>query len=331
VLVFIAGSTFAALAGATGALLFYIAPDLAAASGLLHHYGSLPPGNYPRVEGTYIYPAMLCNYLTVGMMLTLAAGKLGWIGKSLAAAIVALHVIAAIFTVTPGLGGFVFAGAAWIAYLLWQKRPGREFAAMAAGILLAAASVVVSALTFRQIPTSPYRLELWGTTIDPTQRLLTWQGSFATFAAHPLVGKGLGLPATAVEFLAPSGGRQMLTDAHNTFLNIAATTGVLGLAAVLLLCIMTIAAARRALGSNHSAADSAAPGDGRSPIPPPRSAGPKHISLAPLTAALLIAFISGFIIQGLTGSFEDARHLWLAIGLIFAMKSVRQPPPFSID
>jgi hypothetical protein len=80
----------------TGALLFYIAPDLAAASGLLHHYGSLPPGNYPRVEGTYIYPAMLCNYLTIGMMLTLAAGKLGWIGNRSAAAIVAVHVVAAV-------------------------------------------------------------------------------------------------------------------------------------------------------------------------------------------------------------------------------------------
>jgi hypothetical protein len=43
-------------------------------------------------------------------------------------------------------------------------------------------------------------------------------------------------------------------------------------------------------------------------------------SLAPLTAALLIAFVSGFIIQGLTGSFEDARHLWLTIGLIFVLK-----------
>jgi O-antigen ligase len=148
---------------------------------------------------------------------------------------------------TPGLGGFVFAGAAWVAYILWQKRPWAARLAALAGILLAATSVLVSALTLRQIPTSPYRFDLWGTTIDPTQRLLTWQGSFATFAAHPLVGKGLGLPATAVEFLAPSGGRQMLTDAHNTFLNIAATTGVLGLAAVLLLCIMTIAAARRAL------------------------------------------------------------------------------------
>src|SRR5690606_17313377 len=90
VLAFVAGSPVAALAGAVGALLFSMAPDLAAASGLLHHYGSLPPGNYPRVEGTYIYPAMLCNYLTVGMMITLAAGKIGWIGKRTAAAIVAV-------------------------------------------------------------------------------------------------------------------------------------------------------------------------------------------------------------------------------------------------
>ncbi len=338
VIAFIAGSTFAALAASAGALLFYIAPDLAAASGLLHHYGSLPPGNYPRVEGTFIYPAMLCNYLTVGMMLTLAAGKIGWIGKRIAAAIVAVHVIAAIFTVTPGLGVFVLAGAAWIAYLLWEKRPWTARLTAFGGILIAAASVLVSALSLRQIPTSPYRFELWGTTIDPTQRLLTWQGSFATFAAHPLVGKGLGLPATAVEFLAPSGGRQMLTDAHNTFLNIAATTGVLGLAAVLLLCVITIAAARRALASNYPPADSAGPETvvhmsqdtetaGGADYPTSDPPATKPVSLAPLPAALLIAFISGFIVQGLTGSFEDARHLWLTIGLIWGCSELNTNAP----
>ena len=255
---------------------------------------------------------MLCNYLMVGLMMTLAAERHGWIGKRLAVAMVAVHMVAAFFTLTPGLGGFVLAGAAWIAHLLWQKRPWAARLAAFGGIFLASASVLVSAVTLRQVPTSPYRFELWGTTIDPTQRLLTWQGSFGTFAAHPLVGKGLGEPAAAVEFLTPSGVLQMLTDAHNIFLNIAAQTGANGLAAVLLLCVATILAGRRAMADNLIAGDRSLRAD--------RSSA----SNRPLAAALLIAFVSGFIIAGLTGSFEDARHLWLVIGLIFALVSAQQ-------
>jgi hypothetical protein len=33
---------------------------------------------------------------------------------------------------------------------------------------------------------------------------------------------------------------------------------------------------------------------------------------------LAAAFLTGFVIQGLTSSFEDARHLWFLIGLLVA-------------
>ena len=38
--------------------------------------------------------------------------------------------------------------------------------------------------------------------------------------------------------------------------------------------------------------------------------------------ALGISFISAFLYQGLTGSYEDARHLWVLIGLL---ASVSEP------
>ncbi len=35
-----------------------------------------------------------------------------------------------------------------------------------------------------------------------------------------------------------------------------------------------------------------------------------------ITFGLAIAWLSGFALQGLVGSFEDARHLWIIFGLL---------------
>ncbi|HQU93449.1 MAG TPA: hypothetical protein PLK77_14180 [Pyrinomonadaceae bacterium] len=50
--------------------------------------------------------------------------------------------------------------------------------------------------------------------------------------------------------------------------------------------------------------------------------GSDSTTLATLRHSLLIAFVSVFFIQGLVGSFEDARHLWILIGLIVAASRI---------
>jgi O-antigen ligase len=88
-----------------------------------------------------------------------------------------------------------------------------------------------------------------------------------------------------------------LRDAHNSFLNVAAEAGVIGLAAFLALVVYLVRPAIRSFARAGSFA---------------------------VTKAAGIAFICAFIYQGLTGSFEEARHLWVLAGLLLAASTVEQ-------
>jgi hypothetical protein len=41
-----------------------------------------------------------------------------------------------------------------------------------------------------------------------------------------------------------------------------------------------------------------------------------------IRVGLAIAFVSAFLFEGLTGSFEDTRHLWILMGLILAVRQI---------
>jgi hypothetical protein len=90
-----------------------------------------------------------------------------------------------------------------------------------------------------------------------------------------------------------------LTDAHNVFLNVGAQSGLFAAAAIFALCIFVL-------------------------IPVFGPNGEVHLWL-------MAAFAASFIIQGLTGSFEDARHLWVLIGLIIAVGHFSREMPANAD
>jgi len=297
ILVWITASTAVSLIGAITVVLFYVDRTSPWHSMFLHHYGSLPVGNYPRIQSTFLYPAMLCNYLTAGIFLILASFKLGWIKNKPTAFCLILHGIAAIFTLTPGLGGLVFAIALWVGFLFIEReRPLYGRIAFTAGSLVFIVSMAVSAFSIWPISTSPFTLDLFGLRIDPTQRLLAWRDALGTFLQHPLFGKGVGLGVANVRFQAPSGQMQILTDAHNTFLSIAGQAGILGLATFLALMIGTL---RRGMIFRLG-----------------------EVTKKPISLAMTIALVSGIAFQGLVGSFEDARHLWVLFGLIVAASRI---------
>jgi O-antigen ligase len=81
-----------------------------------------------------------------------------------------------------------------------------------------------------------------------------------------------------------------LTDAHNVWLSVAAQEGIVGLLAFVSVVLFLL------------------------------KGGGWFKSDASIHAGLTIAFIGAFLYQRLSGSFEDARHIWVLMGMLAAVK-----------
>ena len=295
VIVWIAAAGIACFIGVLAVICFYAGAENIVTRFALHHFGSLPPGHYPRLQGTFLYPAVLCNYLTVALMMTFAAWELKWITTTVFTVLISSMAITIAFTITPGLGGVLLAVGMWLWSRSIQKgQRTRGRISLCTGFLSAMLFWLVSAVTVIPSPTSPFSWSVDGLRIDPTQRLLTWMGAAGTFISHPLFGKGLGLPVAEVYFMPPSGQMQLLTDAHNFVLNIAGQAGLAGVVPLVLICVCLVWGGRDMFRSPHGS--------------------------DPVERALWIAFVSAFVVQGMVGSFEDSRHLWALMGLMIAGK-----------
>lgn len=265
-----------------------------------YRFGTLPPGDYPRLRLSFTNANMLCNYLSVSLMVLLASWRLGWVSRTLFLALLAVLGLSAAVTVSPGLGGLALTGALWLWLVQRAQRPALARLALFAGC--AAAMLFVAAMSLTPIlhPTAPFLLRVPGLdlVLAPSGRLMIWMEAVRSFLADPLLGRGLAAEAVDVRFVDPGGALQQLTDAHNTYLSLAVQCGLLGLAAALLItwyAIRGTAAAWRARGLEAAA------------------------------LALGLGFLGGFAYQGLGGSFEDARHLWVTFGLFLAARRLSAP------
>jgi O-antigen ligase len=119
---------------------------------------------------------------------------------------------------------------------------------------------------------------------------MVWIESSKTFLDNFLFGKGIGQDSCRVFFQNSDGSFSLLTDAHNIFLSVASQTGVLGLLAIaaLLFSVLKISFIDGFKQQNT------------------------------LLFSLGLGFFAAAFYQGLLGSFEDARHLWILTGLILA-------------
>jgi O-antigen ligase len=297
----LAGSALLALLAILSLLLFFFAPDHPLLAAMRFHYGTLPPGDYPRLKLSFLNANLLCNYLTVTLAILLLVRHMGWIGRRPFLLLAGGTILAALLTLSPGLGGIALALGSW-GWLIWRdKRKPLARASLAAGCAAALLFLLASAVTPIVHSTAPFLIALPGElTLAPSARLLLWIEAFANFLSDPLFGRGLGADAAQLRYISPSGAVQSLTDAHNMFLNLAVQCGLPGLAAMLLL----IAAVLRACRPFRLATD------GSNAVPP----------------ALGLTFINALAYQGLTGSFEDARHLWLLLGLFLASRHLRSVP-----
>lgn len=255
-------------------------------------FGSLPPGDYPRLALTFFNANMACNYLTVSFALLLIARHSGYIGRAAFAVLLAGTLVAAVSTISPGLGGIALLAGVWAWITRRAQSPLLARAALFVGIVISALFVAALAFTIVGYPTAPFQLKLpGGITVYPAPRFLTWSAAFQQFVHHPLIGIGIGIDPVDVRYTNPSGGLEQLTDAHNLFLSIAAQCGLAGLAGLGAILVFVIA----------------------------RMKSVSVMQPIPLAAFVLgAAFLDAFVYQGLGGSFEDTRHIWVLLGLFMA-------------
>jgi len=147
-------------------------------------------------------------------------------------------------------------------------------------------------------PTAPYLIHvpLLDLTLAPSGRLMIWTEAVQNFLAHPLTGRGIGIDPVKVHYMDPSHQLETSTDAHNAFLSIAVQCGIIGLAAFLLL-------------AGHI---------GKRTLPLRLSEG----NPGTMRVGLGIGLLTGLLYEGLGGSFEDSRHLWVAFGLLLASNRI---------
>ncbi|MGB2750461.1 MAG: O-antigen ligase family protein [Pyrinomonadaceae bacterium] len=288
----LAGTGVTAVASIAGFVLFYAGFKTNLDNYFLSHLGSLPEGDYPRIHALFANANMLCNYLNVSVVLILLAEHLGWIKKRTALILGAGTLFSALFSISPGLGGIALSVGLWFwagGQKRWIARP-----ALACGIILAVlafAATLVSPDTNNTAQEIP--LPFIEKKLEPSVRVLVWQDTARTVRQYPWFGKGTGMDVANTRYEVLSGMQQLLRDSHNMWLNILGQTGIFGLAAFLLLLGYLIKRCRFRIGDG---------GDGR------------YIHLA-----LSTALVGAFLYQGLGGSFEDARHLWVLLGLLGAI------------
>jgi hypothetical protein len=294
----IVGLALALLSVGAGFVWFFAGYTTLQDNYFLYHFGTLPSGNYPRIRGLFANPNMFCTYLAVSMPILLSAIRANWIGRNPGFTLLAGLCAASLFTISPGIGGVVLAAAIWMIVVYGEQiSRGLKIGIAAVSVIAAVGFFVSSAITLdTQNPVTELRIPGTFIVIEPAVRVLTWESSIRTFVASPLIGRGTGMDAAWVPYTPLAGPNQLLLDAHNVWLSIAAQTGMVGVAAFCLLMWHLWNRTRFRIEAN-----------------------PCELEL--LHVALSCALVGGFLYQSLTGAFEDARHVWVMFGLLAAANS----------
>jgi O-antigen ligase len=235
---------------------------------------------------------MFCNYLNVALVLTIVAAIKGWFSKRFALLLGCAIFLSSIFTISVGLGGIFLALGVLYFFISGSKSSALSFAGLAFSVVFAVIFLLLSVVSLE--PTESSSVQIGGFTFAPSGRMLVWADAFQTFKKGPLTGHGLGLPVANVLFRNAEGTSSLLTDAHNSFLSVAAQDGILGFATLLIICAYILYRWRVGIKKTNRYA----------------------------TIGLGVAFLCSFVYQGLTGSFEEARHLWVLMGIFLAADKI---------
>jgi O-antigen ligase len=169
--------------------------------------------------------------------------------------------------------------------------------ALIAGVTGACAFLVACVIPPVRAGSSEWRLPIINQSIEASPRVWCWGAAYQTWMAHPLLGRGTGLDMACPVYHDASGNTGYLLDAHNTYLNTLATRGALGLCSLLGI----IASVISPLGGSKRSID--------------------H-DVSNIWKGLCIALVCAFLYDGLTGSFEHTRHLWVLIGITASVRNI---------
>ncbi|HEX8370979.1 MAG TPA: O-antigen ligase family protein [Pyrinomonadaceae bacterium] len=288
--VWLAATGLVVAVGFLTVFLFYFQRENLILDYTLFSFGTLPPGNYPRVHLTFLNANMLCNYLSVSLMFVLIFQKPGWINKKLFYSLAAGILFCAAFTISPSLGGIALSLGIWWWLCFKKSKLLLAKTSLAGGIFAAVAFIFAVMIAPSLHPTAPFYIDVpfIEKRFAPSGRIMTWMDSWRTFSENPFFGRGVGQDACDVRYFDLTGRLQTLTDAHNVFLNVAAQTGIFGLLAIIAIIFYIT---RKTFPLNFD-----------------------ETNRSVFRIGLGLAFISAFFYQGIGGSYEDARHLWVLIG-----------------
>ena len=287
----LAGTALTVLGAFLGVAGYYAGFDTTSSNRFLFHFGSLPTGNYPRIDSFFDNANMMANYLNVSVVIALAAGAAGWISQKRSFAFVLLFIGASIFTFSAGIGGIILSIAIFLALGPFRHHGTKRIAVLLGGVflgVLAFASTLISPV--QRDDHHKISIPILNVQFEPSVRVVVWANVLQRGAEFPFLGRGTGTDAANVQYTVVSGQTQILRDAHQAWLNIFGQAGLIGVVAFTLLCWRILRCCKF---------------------------DPGHGTQAEwLRFGLSAAFVGAFLFQNLFGSFEDARHLWVLIGLL---------------
>lgn len=294
--VWLYGTIVAIFIGLLTIFLFYFDRDNFLLKYTNYGFGAVPVGNYPRLASTFGSASMFCNYLNVSLCFLFIAEKLKLFRPLMFWILLIFLTICAFFTISAGFGGIALAFAVWFWILLKKNNKFLSKSALVGGIGFAAIFFLINFIALQPHPTAPFTFNFHGFELYPSGRLMIWTETLQTISDNFFNGTGLGQEVCRVNFQNTDGSQAYLTDAHNIFLSVAGQNGIFGFISFTMLVIYVL---KQALSKDFI-------GNTRSSI---------------IFYLLAAAFFCSFLYQGLTSSFEDARHLWVLVGLIFSAKT----------
>lgn len=134
VVIWLSATFIVCLAGFVSVFLFYFQRDNFILNYTLSHYGSLPSGNYPRLQSTFLHQNILGNYLNIGIVFLLLAYKLDWVNKVFWWIFALFFAVTMMLTLSPGIGGVLLIIGIWLWLEFKEDKPIFSKVSLSSGI-----------------------------------------------------------------------------------------------------------------------------------------------------------------------------------------------------